>query len=304
MSTTGPFSLSKTMINPEFQSDDLYVDTHSRKVLLGSKELSLTPTSFELLCFLMEKSPAVVSVNELLEQIWRGKVVSKETVKQQIKTLRGQLGDAAHRIESVRGFGYRLTQSQHSASQPDDIGTKTDAPGGPRITPLLSVLFALTIATLVVVLFSWLLPQTTDKKLPLPLVIAALPFERLDANDQIPTTLSRVIQDQLTTELSRQEQVRTLSLSVVDAGHEDSLTPADYLTQFNVHMLVEGSLRNNGNGVSVNIRIVWTRTGMTAWRETIVINSYDENVILREIENVLIPFANKKVAWLQSKNSS
>ena len=67
--------------------------------------------SFDLLLALVEAAPRVVSLDELMDRVWAGVVVSPETVSQRAKLLRDVLGDESKSpryLTSVRGRGYRL----------------------------------------------------------------------------------------------------------------------------------------------------------------------------------------------------
>jgi len=67
--------------------------------------------SFDLLVTLVRAAPNLVSLEQLVERVWPGLVVSPETVVQRVKLLRDALGDDSHApryIEGVRGRGYRM----------------------------------------------------------------------------------------------------------------------------------------------------------------------------------------------------
>jgi DNA-binding response OmpR family regulator len=74
----------------------------------GEKEF-LQPRDFQLLRFLMTRAPAVVSRDEILDEIWgEDKFPSHRTVDNAIVRLRQGLGDTGGRlIRSVRGIGYQ-----------------------------------------------------------------------------------------------------------------------------------------------------------------------------------------------------
>jgi TolB-like protein len=80
-------------------------------VTRGGLGVSLGRLSFELLHVLAAAAPDVVTPAQLIDRVWRGRVVSPETVTQRVKLLRGALSDDAARpryIGLVRRCGYRL----------------------------------------------------------------------------------------------------------------------------------------------------------------------------------------------------
>lgn len=96
--------------NIRYTIDDLLLDTQLGTLRRDDSEIPLPQLSYRLLCVLVEHAPAIISQDELMNQVWTEQVVSDETLKQRIKLLRQALDDspqAPKYIESVRGRGYR-----------------------------------------------------------------------------------------------------------------------------------------------------------------------------------------------------
>ncbi len=90
---------------------DLILDVGRRRVTRDGKILDLPKQSFRLLHALATAAPDVVAQDELVQQVWPGRVVRPETITQRIKLVRQVLGDDAHEpcyIGLVRGEGYRM----------------------------------------------------------------------------------------------------------------------------------------------------------------------------------------------------
>ncbi|MGK5061725.1 winged helix-turn-helix domain-containing protein [Janthinobacterium sp. LB3P112] len=88
----------------------LHLDPHTRRVTAGSVPLNLGRLEFKLLHFLMEHPGRVHSRAQLLDQVWGHAVyLDERTVDAQVGRLRQALlpGGGGHRIETVRGSGYR-----------------------------------------------------------------------------------------------------------------------------------------------------------------------------------------------------
>ncbi len=93
---------------------DLILDVGRRRVTRDGEILELPKLSFRLLHALASAVPDVVSQDELIQQVWPGRVVSPETITQRIKLVRQVLGDDAsdpRYIGLVRGEGYRMLVS-------------------------------------------------------------------------------------------------------------------------------------------------------------------------------------------------
>jgi two-component system phosphate regulon response regulator PhoB len=90
----------------------------TRRVSGALCELKVGPTEFRLLHFLMTHPERVHSRAQLLDRVWGDHVfIEERTVDVHIKRLREALApaEAAGLVETVRGVGYRLTQT---VSQP------------------------------------------------------------------------------------------------------------------------------------------------------------------------------------------
>jgi DNA-binding response OmpR family regulator len=86
------------------------VDFGQRSVLVGDREVKLTPLEFKLLAAFVAHPNQVLSHEQLLELAWGSEGVSREQVKLYVGYLRRKLGETdagASPIETVRGFGYR-----------------------------------------------------------------------------------------------------------------------------------------------------------------------------------------------------
>ncbi|MFD7898621.1 response regulator transcription factor [Streptomyces sp. NPDC059743] len=89
---------------------DLVLDKEAREVTRGGAPIHLTPTEFELLCFLMRHPRQVFSRNQLLEQVWNYDYGGRgHVVELYISYLRRKI-DAGRppMIRTVRGAGYAL----------------------------------------------------------------------------------------------------------------------------------------------------------------------------------------------------
>src|SRR6478735_6009766 len=122
---TKPFSLEELLLRigavlrrtsaPEveqsrLQVGDVVLDEDSFRVWRGSEEISLSPTEFRLLRYLMLNRERVVSKTQIIDHVWdydfAGDPASVETY---VSYLRRKLHDRdAQLIRTVRGFGYSI----------------------------------------------------------------------------------------------------------------------------------------------------------------------------------------------------
>jgi DNA-binding response OmpR family regulator len=91
---------------------DLVIDSSAHTVTLGDKFVELTPREFDLLHTLALQPNKVVSVDELLTQVWGAEFMGEpQVVYVQIRWLRKKIEDdpsQPRRIITVHGVGYKL----------------------------------------------------------------------------------------------------------------------------------------------------------------------------------------------------
>lgn len=96
----------------------LRLDPATHRVTAGEQPISLGPTEFRLLHFLMTHPERVHSRAQLLDQVWGDHVfVEERTVDVHIRRLRCALEPTAHDrlIQTVRGSGYRFSAQADQA---------------------------------------------------------------------------------------------------------------------------------------------------------------------------------------------
>ncbi len=95
---------------PVLRFEDLVLDEEQHEVTRAGRPVSLTPTEFRLLQYLMENSDRVVSKAQILDRVWEHDVGGHENVVEIfISTLRRKVEEHGPRlIQTVRGVGYRL----------------------------------------------------------------------------------------------------------------------------------------------------------------------------------------------------
>lgn len=85
---------------------------HSRLLNASdNSEILIEPKIFELLLLFVERPNAIISRQNILDQLWAGSVVTDNAINKLIGNLRKLLGDDAkrpHYIQTVPKRGYRL----------------------------------------------------------------------------------------------------------------------------------------------------------------------------------------------------
>jgi two-component system, OmpR family, response regulator MtrA len=101
---------------PTWRVGNLLVDHARRLVLLGTKQLALTPIEYRLLTVLAGRPNQVLSRRDLAQGVWgyddagisRSIDVHLHRLRTKIKTAAEEASVTAPQLVGVRGFGYRL----------------------------------------------------------------------------------------------------------------------------------------------------------------------------------------------------
>jgi DNA-binding response OmpR family regulator len=90
---------------------DLVLDLGTREVFRGEELIPLTHREFDMLVYLMNAYPRVVSREELLREVWRIKNVTvSNVVDARVRNMRNKIEkpDGEPLIRTVRGVGYAI----------------------------------------------------------------------------------------------------------------------------------------------------------------------------------------------------
>jgi len=95
----------------DIEFGNIKLEPLSRDVFVGKTKIDLTPTEFELMCYMITNHPKAISRDELLKNVWKVSYdvdtrATDDVIKRLRKKLKGAQADAE--IESVWGYGFRL----------------------------------------------------------------------------------------------------------------------------------------------------------------------------------------------------
>ena len=209
------------------------LDLQRRELRRDRRIVPIEPQIFDLLQFLLCNRDRVVSRDELIAEVWKGRIVSESILSSRISTVRIAIGDDGKQQRLVKTFsrrGVRFVADVHEI-RGEDVG---------RTAPL--VIFA-------------------DKP-----SIAVLPFASLGGDGTLASFANGVAED-IITDLSRGSDFSVVSgnSSLRDLSKTDELREVG--RQLGVNYLLEGSARTAGRRVRVSARLVDTDTGAFRWTE-------------------------------------
>jgi TolB-like protein/DNA-binding winged helix-turn-helix (wHTH) protein/Flp pilus assembly protein TadD len=268
------------------------VDPTTDEISRGTETHKLEPRTMRLLLYLAAHPGQVVDVQQLLDDVWSGVVVTPGSVYQAIAQLRRLLGDRAEHptyIDTHSRKGYRLIASVspwvepvkdvqppngENPAAPDPSSSPAEA--GFRVGRHL-VVAALICGVLSAVALAWFFTSRARRPAPLtpamvtfappPHSIAVLPFVNM-SGDKEQEYFSDGLTEELLNSLSRidQLQVAARTSSFYFKGKDVDLPTIAH--KLNVASILEGSVRRSGNKIRITAQLNNAVTGFHLWSQT------------------------------------
>lgn len=278
-----------------FVFDEFHLDTELQTLRRDGAEIHLAKRPFDLLLFLIENRERVVSRDELLNKFWDGHDVYDDALRKCVGAIRkalDDLGKSPRFIETRRGSGYRFvgavseppaiasglsaSELQNDEPQTENKGQRSKnekqnsqfALNNRRILP--AVLAVTFIALTALGVFAYrrqvkhIEPNTLTEVVSAKHSIAIMPLKNLTgdpSNDYLPDGLT----ESLINEVSRIESLKVISRSSVFQFKNKEASPQEIGEKLGVETILEGGLRQSGEQVRVEVRLVNTKDGSVMW---------------------------------------
>ena len=124
-----------------YDFEDFSLDTDRRELRRANNLVAIEPQVFDLLLFLIRNRTRVVSKDDLIADVWNGRIVSESALYSRITNARhaiGDTGEAQRLIRTVARKGLRFVGQVRERPQPGDAGA--ELPAAPHETmPLAEV---------------------------------------------------------------------------------------------------------------------------------------------------------------------
>ena len=115
-----------------FRFDQYMVNTVTFEVFRAGQRLAVEPQVLDLLIFLLQNRHRIVEKDEILEVVWKGRLVSEATLSSRIKGVRQLIGDdgtAQRFVRTIHGRGFRFVHEVHiDGDAPSESSTATSLP--------------------------------------------------------------------------------------------------------------------------------------------------------------------------------
>ena len=253
----------------------------------GATPVAIGSRALDVLDLLLSRPGELLSKQAIMQAVWPGMVV-EENLSVQIAALRRVLDDGRtdHScIQTAAGRGYRfvapVTRKQRDGPPPANqpAPTSPDAtrlqseeapPYGRRVPPRYRMTAALAAACILVVgavmALAWSGGWIGAGKAPPRLSIAVLPFQDMD-DDPTNDYLADAVTDDLTTDLSRIAGAWVIARESAYTYKGKATDVRQIGRELDVRYVLEGSTRQIGPILRVNVQLVSAETGVHMWSD-------------------------------------
>lgn len=263
------------------------VEPRTGEISRAGEIIRLEARPLRLLLLLSSRAGEVLSVNELLDGVWDGVVVTPDSVYQAIASLRRQLGDDPKQpsyILTVPRLGYRLVanvgpadpragaavSASHGAAS-TSLAAAASAPSARRMRAPAILIGGLMLVLLVVLAASFTYARLSARSAAhaaLPRSVAVLPFQDLTTQDMNEEFFADGLTEELIGDLGRVPglQVPSPTSSFYFKGKQ--LPIGDIAHRLGVAYVLDGSVRKSGTTYRVATRLVRADDGFVVWTDT------------------------------------
>ena len=262
------------------------VDPLSSQISRDGESIRLETRTMRLLMCLADHAGQVVSIDDLLNQVWPEVIVSPDSVYQAVASLRKLLGDDSKQpayIATVPRLGYRLVAAvspsiEEPVPAPAEAESKAAIANPPMPGPRRKVLWAIaaTICLAAVIVFVLLRANAVNhRRTELPATapqqaaksIAVLPF--LDLTEGMREgEFADGMTEELIDKLSKLPGLHVPSPTSSFYYRDKEMPVADIAKALGVVYVLDGSVRKSGARVRVAARLIRADNGYVVWSET------------------------------------
>lgn len=228
----------------QFIFGDFVLDPARRELSHRAEVVPAGPQVFDLLLHLVKNRDRVVGKDELLEAVWKGRVVSESTITSHINAVRKAVGDSGEQqllVRTVPRKGFRFVGEVSVGGNvllPPAAQQQEPEPPASRPAPVLP-----------------------DKP-----SIAVLPFHNLSGDAEQEYFADGVAED-IISALSRLRWLFVIARASSFSYRGRSVDVKEIGRELGVRYVLEGSLRKTGSKVRLTGQLIDTATGMHLWAE-------------------------------------
>ena len=217
--------------------EDCVLDVDRRELRRGAMLVPVEPQVFDLLAYLIRNRERVVSKDDLIESVWRGRIVSESALGTRTNAARSAIGDsgkAQRLIKTLPRKGFRFV----AAVREENASAQTRT--GRAEAPVLA------------------LPDKPS--------IAVLPFTNM-SDDHDQKHFADGISEDLITGLSRIRWLFVIARNSAFVYKGRAVDVKQVAAELGVRYVLEGSVRRAGRRLRISAQLIDATTGGHHWAE-------------------------------------
>jgi TolB-like protein len=222
-----------------FRFNNFSLDVGRRELRGPAGVVHVEPQVFDLLLHFAQNSKRVISKDELIENIWKGRVVSDAALNSRINSARRALGDTGEKqaiIRTIQRRGFLFAAEVATASSDQSPAPAAPAPEPPKLT----------------------LPDKPS--------IAVLPFQNLSGDPEQDYFADGVVEE-IITGLSRIKWLFVIARNSSFTYKGPAIDVKRVGRELGVRYVLEGSVRKAGDRVRIGAQLIEAETGTHLWAE-------------------------------------
>ena len=214
---------------------DFELDASLKELRQAGEPRAIEPQVYDLLLHLIENRDRVVSHDELIENVWRGRIVADATIASRIRAVRAALGDTGADqtiIQTLPKRGFRFVST---VDDPQEGTPEASAENGPAA------------------------------KTAKPSIIV-LPFsDQSTGPDQ--GFLADGLTEDITTLLSQHQWLFVIARSTAETFNNSEWSAEEIGREIGVAYVLEGSVRRAGDRVRISAQLIESASHSVVWAE-------------------------------------
>jgi len=279
-----------------YKFNNKVIDSESFKLWSDDSEIPVEPKVFNLIVYLIEHADKVVSRDELLDQVWQGRVVSDTSINNSIKSARKVLGDDGtkqHIIKTIHSRGYQFVAKLNTDTVTNpSISIKTESNRN-QLLPVIGIVGAVLIllylgfrdqpnhanskATTTTPEVDHSIDNTEVKNetaLTTQQLIAVLPFAN-NKPDKDTDYLGFALANQIISDLTHLEEYAIRPAGSIRKYVNQVIDAIAVGKELDVNFVISGNYLLENNIVRLNVEMIEVNNNQLVWRETMQVNYSD-----------------------------
>lgn len=266
-----------------YQFGNFQLDVDKFELRQNGVTLQVGPQVFDFLHLIIKNSDRLVSRDEVIEEVWDGRIVAETTVSSCVKAARRVLGDNGGQprfIRTARGRGFQFIHEVEVIEASEIIASAKVAKSNQKSIPFIAVIGLLALILGGYLIYSQPANQRDEvaEMNEVPVVkmantIAVLPFEDMsvDGNqDYFGRGVAEEVLNVLTSINGLDVTSRTSAFSIKNRN----LSIPEISDELGVKYIVEGSVRNSGSRIRITAQLIDGETDTHLWSE-----NYDRELV-------------------------